>query len=279
MLRCDPVRLVRPLLEHRQRQPARTAAIDPQRANVVQAVEEPGHVLHGRRLRRVAEPAQPGELAGRAGIKKRVEPGERGVIKARGQRLQREALGALACAPDPRPRGRWAAEGAPPVAAAPRPGCRRTGLAERSSGPLRSGTTPLGGPPPDRTSCSRPPAWDSAKCVRRWRCDGRSPRKPRWAPRAGGRRTRRRDRAGPRPRPERGQGGEGRGGQARSRAVGVAASGHDVGQLVGTERVEASDLPLIVGRLHVASPQIVAQQPFLPEQERKEVKRARARAA
>ncbi len=102
MLRRDPVRLVREPLENWQGQRTRPGAVDPERPDVLQPIDEPGHVLYGRRLRRVPEPPQPSELARGAGIQKPIEPAERGFVETRGQHLLGQAFRALARAPDHR---------------------------------------------------------------------------------------------------------------------------------------------------------------------------------
>ena len=100
MLDGEPRRLVGQALEGTGRERRGAGAIDAERADVLQPIEQLADIARRRRLRRVPEPPQPGELAGRPRRQQPIEPGERGLVQAVGQHAVRERLRALASAAD-----------------------------------------------------------------------------------------------------------------------------------------------------------------------------------
>lgn len=97
VLRRDSRRFVGDALEHRRGQGRRAAAVEADCANVADALDQLGHVLRRRRLRRVPQPADPGQLANGARGKQLFEPREDGGVEAGGQHLISQVFGSLPC--------------------------------------------------------------------------------------------------------------------------------------------------------------------------------------
>ena len=95
-----PILCVGETLEDGCREGGRAEAVDAQGSDVGQAVEQLADVAHRQRLRRVPEPAEPGQLAGRAHGQQAIEPLESSSVQAVGEYAMRERLGPLSGAPD-----------------------------------------------------------------------------------------------------------------------------------------------------------------------------------